>query len=327
MTARQRLLGFAPAAGAEELRDRLAALPGPPMELLPLGPVAALLQAAEPPARALLLAKDRAGLLRQLAALQRRLEAACLSGPFLPADPGAATLPEATWPALLPAQAAAAARALACHGGTHQWDVILRWSPEALLTAQRGRLEGLGRAAMAEAVGAILAQARTLRQAALLQALAPRVLAVAEAAPVAEDAAIGATVRVPAGGEAAIEAALFAMPAALTQEVAADLRGPLPPLAFAAARVAEVPADAIDRAWSLLELPEVVAPAELHRRWRGLAGRLHPDQAGQAADPGRFAEAAEAYRLLRGLAGGATAVRRATLTRSPACHLLLPEPL
>lgn len=320
-----RLLGIAPGEGAAALLARMEALPGPPMVLLRAGGVAALMQEAEAPAQALLLAKDRAGLLKRLAALQRRLEAGCMAGPFLPADPSAATLPAENWAPLLTAQADAAARALADHGSTHQWDVILRWSPDSVLAPVRDRLAGLGKTAMAQAVGALLAEARDIRVAALRQALAGRVLAVADAPAVAEDTAIGLTVRVATGGEAAIEAALFAMPGELTADVAADLRGPLPPLSFAAARVAAVPADAIDRAWSVLELPDAVAAAELQRRWRGIAGRLHPDQTGPEADPGRFAEAAEAYRLLHSLAG-AGEVRRAALTGRDACRLLLPEP-
>lgn len=324
MTAELRMLGIAPGGDAGALLARMEALPGPPMALLRAGSIAALMQQAEAPAQALLLAKDRAGLLKKLAALQRRLEAGCMAGPFLPADPGAATLPAETWPALLAAQAEAAARALADHGGTHQWDVILRWSPDSVLGPARDSLRGLGRAAMAATVSGLLAEARMARLAALRAALTGRVLAVAEASPVAEDTGVGLTVRVPAGGEAAIEAALFAMPGELTKDVAADLRGPLPPLSFAAARVAAVPADAIDRAWSLLELPDAVAPAELQRRWRGIAGRLHPDHTGPEADPGRFAEAAEAYRLLHSLAG-AGEVRRAALVGRDACRLLLPE--
>jgi len=320
------LLGFAPIDGAEALAARLAALPGPALEMRRAGAVAAFAQAETAPKRALLLARDRAGLLGTLASLQQRLELACQLSPFLPADPGAATLPAGEWPALLEAQQEALAEALAKHGATHQWDVILRWSPEAVLAGQRERFAGLGRAALAEAVAAALSEERHARLAALRRALGPKVIEMHEQAPVAEDAACGVTVLVPAGGEAAIEEALGTLPPAVTEGVSADLRGPLPPLAFAAVRVAELPRGAVERAWTLLGLPEALPMGELRRHWRGLATLLHPDRAGAEADPARFAEAAAAYRLLQSLAGDAGGeVRRTTLAARSGRHLLLPE--
>jgi hypothetical protein len=326
MAEKLTLLGFAPAEGAAALAARLAALPGPGLRLVTLGGIAAFAQETAPPLKALLLARDRASLLAALATLQRRLEAACMAGPFLPADPGAATLTAAELPALLAAQQAALTAALARHGATQQWDVILRWPPEPVLAAQRERFAGLGRAALAEAVAAALAEARAFRLGALRAALRDVVLEIAEASPVAEDAAAGLTLLVPSGGEAVIEAALGRLPPEATAGASADLRGPLPPLGFAAVRLAEVPAGAVERAWHLLGLPEALPSEDLTRHWRGLATRLHPDRAGPAADPARFAEAAAAYRLVRSLAGsGAGEVQRATLAARAGRHLLLPE--
>jgi hypothetical protein len=314
------LLGFAPAAGAEALAAAMAALPGPALHQAVAGGVVAFAEAQVERPRALLLARDRARLLAALAATQRRLELGTAAGPFLPADPGAPPLPAARLPALLAPQAEALAASLAGPGGTQQWDVILRWPADPVLNAARARLAGLPRARLAEAVRAELLAARAAREAALRAGLAPRVLAIAEGAPVAEDLAAGFTVQVPRGGEAAIEAALHALPDELTEGVGADLRGPLPPLAFAAVRLMELAPEALARAWALLDLPEEMPTPRLALHWRAVAARLHPDRGGDARD---FAAAEAAYRLLRGLAADGVLNRRALAARGPT--LLLPE--
>ncbi len=322
------LLGIAPAAGAEALARAMEALPGPPVAVHVAGSIAGLAQPAERARRGLLLARDRAGLLASLAALQRRLEAACVAGPFLPADPGAARLPAAELPGLLAAAAPLLEEALATKGARHQWDVVIRWNAEAVVARHRAELQGLAGAALARAIRATLVGEREMRAAALRAALRGAVLAIAEPLPVEEDAATGLTVLVPAGGEAAIEAALGTLPEEASRDAAADLRGPLPPLGFAALRLAEVPAGAVERAWSLLGLPEAAPEAlpasDLTRHWRGIAAKLHPDRAGAAADPARFAEAHEAYRLLRSLAGEAP-LDRVLLAARARRRLVLPE--
>jgi hypothetical protein len=315
------LLGIAPADRAAALAPALSALPGPAVTLHRVGEIVAVAQRAEARHRALLLARDRAGLLSGLLAVQQRLEAACQLGRFLPADPGAPALPAAELPRLIDAAAPALAAALARDGARHQWDVILRWPPEAALAPRRAALSGLARAELAEAVRAALAAERAMRRDALRAALRPAVRDIADAEPVAEDAACGLTVLVPAGGEAAIEAALATLPETAQHGAAADLRGPLPPVAFAALGIAELAEGALDRAWTLLGLPEQLAPEELSGRWRAVAARLHPDRG--AGDPARFAEAREAYRLLERLAVPGAALSRRALAARGRRHLVL----
>lgn len=318
------LLGFVAADRAASVQAAMDALPGPRLSAHRCGAVAAIAQLADAPRRALLLARDRARLLSGLLAVQRRLEAACQAGPFLPADPGAPALRSGELPDLLGAAAPALIAALAREGRRHQWDVVLRWPADAVLEPRRAALQGLSRALLAEAVHAALAGERAARRAALLAALRPMVLDIAEAEPVAEDTACGATVLVAADGEAAIEAALGALPAAMQHRATADLRGPLPPIAFAAVRVAELAEGEVERAWSALGLPEQIAPEDLPAKWREVASRLHPDRAGPDADPARFAEAQDAYRLLARFAGAGAPLSRRTLARGRR-HLLLPE--
>jgi hypothetical protein len=317
------LLGIVAAADADGMRAALGALPGPPVVALRAGGIAALAQpAGKAPRKALLLARDRRGLLAGLLALQRRLEAACQLGPFLPADPGAPPVPAAELPALLEAGATVLAQALAARGRRHQWDVVLRWQADAVLGPVRDTLQGLSRIDLAAGVQAALAAARDARRAALRQALRPAVLDIADAEPGAEETACGATVLVEAGGEAAIEAALATLPAALQPGLAVDMRGPLPPIAFGALRVARLPEGALDRAWATLRLPEEMAPGELPRRWREVAAALHPDRIGTATDTAGFAEAREAYRLIERLAAPGAPLSRRALARNR-CHLLL----
>ena len=323
-----RILGIAEAGDAPEMARRMSAVHGPGVLLQELGPIAALLQPAEAPPRALLLERDRAALLQSLGQVQQRLEIACQIGPLLPCDPGSATCPGAVLPGVLQAVADDLAIALATLGWRQQWDVLLRWEAGPVLEARRGSFAGLGRAALAAAVGACLQADRSERQAKLNAGLAPQVLAIAEAIPAAGDTEAGCTVLVRAGEEARIETALGLLPAAATLGAAADLRGPLPPLSFAALRLAcSAPAE-IAAAWALLELPERLEPEELARRWRGLAFRLHPDRAG--GDGSALADAGAAHRLLRQalarLPPHGPVTRREVLARS-GWHLVLPATL
>ena len=322
-----RLLGIAAAGDAPEMARRMCAVEGPGVLLQELGPVAALLQPAEAPPRALLLERDRAALLQSLRQVQQRLEVACQIGPLLPCDPGAATCPGGEWPGVLRAVADDLATALPALGWRQQWDVVLRWEAGPLLEARRGSLAEMGRTALAAAVGECLQSDRAARQAALEAALAPQVLAIAAAIPAAGETEAGCTVLVRAGEDARIEAALGQLPAAATLGAQADLRGPLPPLSFAALRLASsAPAD-IAAAWALLDLPERLEPDELVRRWRGLAFRLHPDRAG--TDGGAMAAAGAAHRLLRQAIArlpGGPVTRRAVLAGSGR-HLVLPAAL
>lgn len=321
------LIGAAPEAGAARLLAAMNAVEGPPVTLHAGGGVALLATAPEQAGRLALLLRDRGSLLKGLHRLQRRLEIGCLAGPFLAFDPAAATCPEEDLPRLLAAAAAPLAAALARDGARHQWDVVLRWTPESALAPRRAELaQHRNRAGMAAAVAAALAALRDARRDALLAALRPVALAVAEAAPVAGDTETGATVLLPAGGEAALETALGAMPAALTEGVSADLKGPLPPLAFAPLRVTELEAASVEQACDALGLPPRFERAELTQRWRDLARRLHPDLAGAAADPGQLEEAGRAYRLLRGLAGTEPEgpLERARLRARAGRHLAVP---
>ncbi len=294
-----RLLGLVPGEGAAFLAQRL----GDDVRAWDLGGIAALVQPAKASVRRLFLKRDRAGLLKVLAAVQRRLEAACQAAPLLACDPGAAICPEPELRALLAAAEPDLADALARFGRRHQWDVVLRWQPEAVLAARRDEVALIagdrGRAGLAEAVAEVLKREVADRTRALHDALRSRVIAIAEAIPAAGDAETGATVLVPSGGEAAIEQALSALPPAAQANASCDLRGPLPPLALGALRIASTDRHAVDAAWKLLGLPPRLEARELTQRWRSIAADLHPDRQGPQSSADAMAEAGAAYRLLR----------------------------
>jgi hypothetical protein len=177
---------------------------------------------------------------------------------------------------------------------------VLRWSPEAVAASRRAEIAvsaGQGAAALAEAVAAALARERDLRAAALRAALQPVALALAPAEGGAAEA--GITVLLPAGEEAVLERALHSLPDAVTAGATADLRGPLPPLSFAAVRLASAAPAEVAQAWRLLDLPDRIDDAALRRQWRSTAARLHPDRG--AVDDAPIAAAGNAFRLLRGL--------------------------
>lgn len=162
-------------------------------------------------------------------------------------------------------------------------------------------------AALADAVAAALRGERDRREAALLAVLTPAVLAIAPGGAAAAETELSVTVLVRPGGEAALEAALERLPAEQAEDAAIDMRGPLPPLSFAAVRLAAAAPDAIAAAWHLLDLPGHVDMPGLHRQWRLCAAARHPDRAatgnGQAGngEAGALSDVTDAYHLLRGL--------------------------
>ncbi|WP_439596520.1 GvpL/GvpF family gas vesicle protein [Falsiroseomonas sp.] len=272
-----RLLGIVAAAEA----GTLAAAMGEDVRVLQAGAVAALVQPRDPPLRRLFLRRDRLAQLRQMQQVQARLEQACQAGAFLACDPAAAHGPEPALRAILAADAAALAAALARFGRRHQWDVILRWAPDALLRAAEVEWPAEG-AARAAAMRQAMAEERAFRTQALRQALLPRIIAIAEAPPASAEGEAGLTVIIQAGAEALLREALARLPEAAAREASCEWRGPLPALSPAPLRLA--PGEA-EGEWTLLRLPEPVEPAALIRLWHGLAEALQPPSADATLEP------------------------------------------
>jgi len=296
MAANLTLLGFTEAGAAEAVRAAMAGVPGPALVVVAEGGIAALAQTAQPGKRRL---QGRDAALAALGCVQMRLESACQAGPFLPAAPAQAACARAELPALLRAAAQDLAVALAARGRLVQWDVILRWPAEAVVRAHRAALAPkAGRPAeLAEAIQALLAQDRAARDAALREALAPLCLDILTAG--AGETQTGVTVLVEPGRDAAIEAALQRLPAAVTADADADLRGPLPPISFSPVSITTAAAGDVAKAWRQLALPAEIDAGALRQGWRGMARRLHPDLGAHGGD--KIAAAGAAYRLLRGL--------------------------
>jgi hypothetical protein len=106
------------------------------------------------------------------------------------------------------------------------------------------------------------------------------------------------------GHGAPVALALAGLPRALARGCAVTAEGPLPPLRFAGFRLGEARQEEVSRAWALLALKEVADPAELARRWRGLAFALDPARAGRRGSARPLREAARAYGLLQHLSLG-----------------------
>jgi hypothetical protein len=325
------LLGFAAEAQGAALLAAMRAVPGPAVSVTRAGGLACLAQADA--ARFSFGLGGRAAALQRLRTVQMRLEAACVLGPFLPADPAHARCARGAVAGLLAAAAAGIAEALAGPGTRHQWDVVLRWQGDAVVAARRAEIAaaadaaGGGRTALAEAVEAALARERLQREAALRAAVAPVAVAVAAAGAGATET--GLTVLLPAdGGEAALEAALNALPDGVTANGTIDMRGPLPPVSFAAVRIDRAAPAEVAQAWRTLALPERVDAAGLRRHWRDCAARMHPDRAG--GEDVAMASAGAAFRLLRDLlpAGdGALAWSLPALQRHAACRMSVRTPM
>ena len=295
------ILGVTGAASAASIHAAMAALPGPPLIMVPEGAVVLVVQSASADVLHTQ-GRDAPAALKALNAMQRRLEAACMNGPFLAADPARAVCPAADLPRLLNDAAPPIAAALREYGAIHQWDVVLRWQPEPVVAARRDEIaasltDGGGAEALAAAVQAALARECSLRGAALAACVSRVAVATREGAGGATEVSV--TVLLGRGHEALLEHALGSLPDPITRGAEADLRGPLPPVSFAALRLdSTAPAD-LGAAWAALALPAEVDAAGLRRHWRQAASRLHPDHGGLSDGP--MTAAGSAYRLLRDL--------------------------
>lgn len=295
--SRVRLLGFCAESGLDALRAALADSAGPALHLSVVAGVGVAAQTEKD--GGLFRTLDRAALLRRLHTVQRRLELACQAGPFLPADPAAPAVRRDELPRLVAAVAPRLLAAVMRDGSKQQWDITIGWPAEAVLAPHRAALAAAaaeGQAAVVALVGRLLRQVRDDRLAALRGALSPVVLALGEGQ--AADTEIMLTALVPAGGEAAIEAALGRLPDATSAHATANLRGPLPPVSFAACTLAEVTGAEIAAAWRTLDLDGTIDAAGLRRSWRRRAAAVHPDHTGDAADAATLDAARKAYRLL-----------------------------
>lgn len=210
------------------------------------------------------------------ARLRAALSRAAGAAPFLPANPRHASCTAEEWPRIIAASAAMLAASLTRVGALQQWDITITatdgdGSPARAATRLR------------EVLGATALSVRLCGRGGglVLSCLMER----GQAASVAH--ALRGLAR-PAGSSGC----------RITAE------GPLPPLAFAGFRLARAGHDDVARAWALLALKEVADPAELARRWRGLAFALDPARAGARGSARPLKEAARAFGLLRHLSVG-----------------------
>jgi hypothetical protein len=300
-----RLLGFADLRGIERLRQTVEALPGPPVRVVTGLNVAALVQdePSTPMAR-----RNKKVLFDELQSIHRRLEHSCQHGAFLPVDPGAACCPSGAVESTLQMSWGGLADCLAQAGLYHQWDVVLRWLPEIALEGHRAALALVAAqrdpAALGVAIGDALRAERTRRETSLVAALSGSVTALSQGGAVGSETEIAITVLVSRGGEGAIEDALDRIPSDQATGVTADLRGPMPPVSFAAVRLVRIDHADIVRSWQILGLPHRADATSLHQKWRTLAAAAHPDRfPGEPASAIQFTEITESYRLLRTLLG------------------------
>ena len=209
------------------------------------------------------------------AILRQRLSRAASASPFLPADPRHALCAAEDWPRIVTASAGPLAEALARDGAAQQWEITV--SPRRATTSVTEAAASL-RAALAEC--------------ALGFRVRPR------------GASLTLAVLMPRDGGYDVASAASAIEASRGRPWRVSLEGPLPPLAFAGFRIGRAETADVARAWAMLALREVSDPAELARRWRGLAFALDPARAGRRASARPLREAGRAYGLLRTLSEG-----------------------
>lgn len=311
-----RILGYAPLDDLDALLAVLNAIPGPAVEAWHGSRLAALLQQEPDDA---LFCRQQISHATSLLTVQRRLQAACRTSPFLPQDPDAAMLQSDAVPALLTPAWHALDAALRTHGQHHQWDIVLRWPSDGLAAtagSKPARVAAIRSARQAE---------RTRQEARLLNTLSRAVLAFAADGSARSDTSITVTALIDTGCEHRLEAALEALD---EPDLSIALHGPLPPLTFAPVRIATTEPIEISGAWQTLDLGELSNRTHLHRQWRSLAASIRPNRQGHrlsGAAPG-IAGLTDAYRLLRGLLppDGAAATLTATL-RHAGQRLMIPD--
>jgi hypothetical protein len=324
-----RLLGFAATHQAGETEAAMAAIPGPPLHCFARGQITALGQRDAD--RTFWAQRGRSALSEGLRCVQMRLERACTAGPFLPMDPAANTIPEEAVADLMSSAQADLAAALHDAGHLHQWDVVMRWPAEAVVALHREAIAaaaaGGGPAALARAVEAVLEAERHRRFEALRAVMAPVVQATRALG--GGPAETGLTVLVSPGGDTVIEAALARLPADVGDTVSVDLRGPLPPVSFAAVRLCHANPDEIACAWRLLGLPPRVDSGQLRSRWLAAASDLHPDRARKAGAAEAMVAVNQAYAVLRNALAQAdgAAWTLQQLQRRAARHFAVPRTL
>jgi hypothetical protein len=296
MTNRVTLLGIVPTSSAPAQLEAVAAVDGPAVFLIVAGSIAAIVRQGEaaPAARNGILTSEGK---RELLTLHRRLEQACLLGPMLPADPAAAVSPEASLAALLAGQEEELAATVQTQGCLQQWDVTIAWQPQSALARHKDALSAYAasRGALAAAIGETLARIREQRGTELRAAFAAVARDHLTLAP--GECAAGLTVLTEPHADAGITAALESL--SHPDELTADIRGPMPPIAFAPIRLAAADAESIATAWAGLSLPYRTDSESLSRAWRRMVPGLHPDHG--ATETGPLQAANAAYRLLRNL--------------------------
>lgn len=278
MTGLVRLLGIGQPENTAVLRSALARVVGPSLvsheevdftafaQREPSGPRRSLNEAAQAQSRMV---------------VRQRLEAACRAAPFLPANPSAALCAAAELPTLLSSSALELSEALARDGATHQWQMTLRWPVDHWLSAHRARLsDGSLRdgTALARAIANAMAETAAERALRVEAVLAPIVLRVARVP--AGETELSFALLVPRGREEIIERGLQLLPQDLSRGGSAELRGPMPPVHFAAWQVAEAEGPALRAVWALRGMPrQIEAEALVQRRLRCAAGRAAEEKA------------------------------------------------
>jgi Gas vesicle synthesis protein GvpL/GvpF len=322
-----RLLGYAPLEGLDGLLATLNAVPGPAVEAWHGSSLAALLQ-SEPDDT--LFCAQQISQAAGLPGVQRRLELACHTGPFLPQDPAAATVPSDAVPSLLSTAWPALDSALFTHGTHQQWEILLRWSPEAILARQSPQgaflpAQIISHAARTAALRTAIRTERTRQEARLLNALSRAVLAFAADGSDDGDTAIRVTALIKTGTEHRMETALESLEEG---DLGIELRGPMPPVTFSPVRIVTTEAIEITGAWHTLELGERTDRTHLQKQWRHLAASLRPDRQSHrlsGAAPG-IAGLTDAYRMLRSLLPASNASARLPETLGLAGRrLIVPE--
>ena len=211
-------------------------------------------------------------------ALRAALGRAAALSAFLPADPCQALCDATAWPKVIADSAGPLGEALLREGTAQQWEIGI--TPEA---DQASAAELAGRLRAALEPHALAFRLRGRRCGLVLKVLMPR-----------------------SSGQVVAEAVAMVAPR-LARCLAVE--GPLPPLAFAAFRLERAEMETVSRAWAMLALREAADPAEIARRWRGLAFALDPARGGRRLRERPLREARQAYGLLRSLSGGLGARR------------------
>lgn len=249
--------------------------------------------------------RTRKAALEDMLAFQRLLENISAHCPILPAAWGSALVTPQQMLGLLVTEPRVLTEALATYGALVQFQVGVSWNPEKVLAFHRcdaglneARELGLAgnRLAMGRSVQAFMETRRIALGSAFILHLSAASRDIIRL-PVADETAIlNAVALIDRSEETALDRAVDAIDATMSDALKIRYTGPLPALSFASLMVERPDADKLEKARMILGVSGDADAGSLQKTYYSLMKAVHTDQSDETS---LLPDLAESYQLLR----------------------------